>query len=294
MPKLVRLLAIALWIAIQGQTAHATTYTGLVAFGDSLTDTGTTLGAPYAPGRYSNGPIWIDYVAAGLGLSSTSSAFGGTNHAVGGAVTADMLGQVSDYLAGVGGLASPSALYVVWGGGNDGLGGGSPVTAAQNIGQMVQTLAAAGAQYFLVPNLPDLSLTPAALGYPPAAAFSSSFDATLAAQLAAISGVTIFAMDVYTQTNAIVANPGAYGFTNVDTPCYTGVVCANPDEYAWWDSVHPTTAAHAGLAGLALSLVAVPRAGHGPAAGARPRGPARQPFTGGPLAGGPRAGMTGR
>ena len=57
-------------------------------------------------------------------------------------------------------LPIPVRLYFIWGGANDYLTNDSPVEAAQNIGGYVSALAAAGAQHFLVPNLPDLSLTP--------------------------------------------------------------------------------------------------------------------------------------
>jgi phospholipase/lecithinase/hemolysin len=49
--------------------------------------------------------------------------------------------------------------------------------------------------------------------------------------------------------NQIVANPRAYGFTNVTDPCFNGTtVCTNPDRYLYWDDIHPTTAADAILA----------------------------------------------
>ncbi len=44
---------------------------------------------------------------------------------------------------------------------------------------------------------------------------------------------------------AIAANPGAFGFTNVTDPCFNGVtVCANPNQYLFWDVAHPTARGH--------------------------------------------------
>src|SRR5262249_11534591 len=76
--------------------AKAGPFTSLVVFGDSLSDVGNVFLAtggltppspPYAPGRFSNGPIWIDDLAAGLGLASPNPALlpGGTDFAFGGA-----------------------------------------------------------------------------------------------------------------------------------------------------------------------------------------------------------------
>ena len=101
----------------------ATTYSDLVIFGDSLSDTGNVLSltslygpAPFpsypgAAGRFSNGPAWTEYLASGLGFASSASPsnrfydgtnvipigpLGGKNYAYGGART------------GLGGSAGPT------------------------------------------------------------------------------------------------------------------------------------------------------------------------------------------
>lgn len=249
-------------------SAGAVSFTAIYAFGDSLTDTGNACGGgcpgypvpPYAAGRFSNGPVWVEGVAAGLGLSVSPSFYGGNDYAVGGATSTGIRNtQVPGYLSSVGGVASPTALYVLWGGGNDGLGGGSPVAAANNMIASINNLHLAGAQYFFVANLPDLSLTPSAYGYAPAQAFSLAFNSTFATGLAGLSGVTIYAYDAYAALNSTVANPGLYGYTNVNTPCWNGVTaCANPNEYVFWDTVHPTATAHAATATAALALIPEP------------------------------------
>lgn len=87
---------------------------------------------PYAlSGRFSNGPIWVDYLSAALGTPLQPALLGGTNFAFGGANSGSLPGvpdeafipslrdQTDQLLAAVGGSAPSDALYVVFGGGND-------------------------------------------------------------------------------------------------------------------------------------------------------------------------------
>src|ERR1700722_9478309 len=74
--------------------AHADSFNAIYAFGDSLSDVGnafigshgTIPGPPYSNGRFSNGPVWVQDLAASLNLPAlTPSLKGGTDYAVGSA-----------------------------------------------------------------------------------------------------------------------------------------------------------------------------------------------------------------
>ena len=128
-----------------------------------------------------------------------------------------------------------------------------------NILTTVQYLASLGAQHFLVPNMPDLGSTPAYVGTPGAAdmtALSMAFDLYLGQGLtaldAALTSAEIVQFDTFGVLNRILANPGAYGFEFTDKACVDNLASGlcNPgnwDKWVFWDSVHPTTSAHAVL-----------------------------------------------
>jgi len=277
----------ALFLALA--SAQASAYSAMYVFGDSLSDTGNvnilTGGVPfppYYPGHFSNGPVWVETLAANLGLSANPALGGGTNFAFGGAVTGapftssvpTLTQQVNDYyLTGTSGVADPNALYVVWGGGNDVRSGSTAVlvNSVPNISNIISTLAAAGAQNFLVANLPDIGLTPEAQAAGPATVagatyLSTNFNTQLAAATAGLRtslGVNIIDLDVYAFLNNVIANPGLYGFTDTSHQCFvgptgvggSGTVCTDPDQYVFWDGVHPTAAAHAALGDYATAAV---------------------------------------
>lgn len=275
-------------------SAQASAYSALYVFGDSLSDTGNinvVSGGvplpPYATGRFSNGPVWVETLASNLGLTAVNSLSGGTNYAFGGAPTGapfissspSLTAQVGGmYLPSVGGVADPNALYVVWGGGNDVRTGDPAVltNSVPNIVNIISALAAAGATNFLVPNLPNIGLTPEAQAGGPAVVAGATFlSVTFNGQLIAATaglrsslGVNIIDLDVYAFLNTTIANAGALGITNTTGRCYSGTtgiggpgtVCANPNEYVFWDGIHPTAAAHALLGNYASSAIPVPAA----------------------------------
>lgn len=266
-------LAIAL-ISVSAQAS----FSSLVVFGDSLSDTGNIYaatggfvpGSPYDSGRFSNGPLYIDVLADHLGLSSGNSLAGGSNFAYGGAkVVPDgsstpSLSQQYDTYIGSAGVADSNALYVVFGGANDLFNSTTAVeaeAAANGIVAIVGELVSAGAQHILVPNLPDLSSTPGNLGDVDIGDRTLQFNTSLSQGLSNLGNTGIILLDVYSILGDAIADPASYGFSNVTEACYLGglagggLVCADPDSYIFWDSVHPTAAGHQILGDNAFAAV---------------------------------------
>lgn len=169
-----------------------------------------------------------------------------------------------------------TALYVIAVGGNDvrdlsvsvALGGTAPAAVpglaanyATAVGSMVDALQAKGAQRIVVWNTPNVGATPAALAEPSGFAelatdISTFFNVALAGRMSTeAAGVSIF--DVFGTTNQIIANPGAYGMSNVTDACGAVLGC-NPSQYLFWDGIHPTSAGHAILAAGMLAAVPEP------------------------------------
>lgn len=244
----------------------------LVVFGDSLSDNGNaaiyaaSMGIAFPP--LSNGPLWIDQLAVKLSLPDPQpflAGTGGTNYAVATAQTgSNGLSGVSDQLTAFAlahpGGAPANALYTLWAGANDIFNGGNPVLAADNIFNNILSLAAGGGKYFLWLNLPDLGFTPRAVAAGqtiPANLASSAFNAEWAVDLGKLQalGINVTGVNVQALFAQILANPAAFGFSNVTS---SGQGQPNPNSYLFWDDEHPTTAADAFVANLAFANLSVP------------------------------------
>lgn len=276
MGKKLSVVLIAVITGLAAITARAITptYDSLFVFGDSYCDVGNLYiadggvfpAAPYYNGRFSNGPIWLDHVAGFLGLPLTASLQGGTDYAFGGAwVTAPQpLGggfipsvpqQVELYLSQHGGKADPNALYVIEGGGNDILGttSGSPYALAYQIAVGIidseQMLQQAGARHFVIPNLFNVGILPAASGNTSFAAAASTATNHFVEELLEpedyLPDIQIVRMDVFSLMTAVGTDPTHFGFTDLTDPCLTTTLCADPDHTFFWDIHHPSEFGHA-------------------------------------------------
>lgn len=274
-------------------------YSGIVVIGDSLSDVGNinsvshaVIGQPnpappYFAGRFSNGPLWIDYVGSALGLdASTPFVAGGNNYAIGGAqiglsngAVEDAIGEIiGDALASVvgnlgmttqsivhaldGGSVDGNELYVMWGGGNDFLQhelatdiNGMALSAALNI----FILHGAGARDILVPNVPPIGSTPRFRG----TEIEDPLNDLVASYNGALADV-LFAMDILLgdmEINYVDVNSFFNQMTELAPPSFNvtdpafenGTVVGDPNQYMFWDTVHPTALSHLLLAQFVLN-----------------------------------------
>lgn len=253
-------------------TAATQNFDEIYVFGDSLSDVGNVFKAtkgenpqspPYFQGHYTNGPVWVEYLASKLRLTANPK----TNFAYGGATTGNskqlppgLLAQIQTFKA-THSSADPKALYLVWAGANDYLGGGTDTTApVNNLATAVKSLAAAGAKNILVVNLPDLGKLPGTRTTERSNTLNdltkkhnSGLAASLNGLRQQLSDINITYVDVNSLFNQVANNPKKFGFTNVTNPCLSQYSkCNNPNEYLFWDNIHPTSAAHKLLVELAL------------------------------------------
>jgi phospholipase/lecithinase/hemolysin len=278
----------------------AQNYEAIYVFGDSFSDTGNAFNATnktfppsstYFNGRFSNGLVWVEYLAQDLGSSfnpRTNFAFGGATTGVDNISIPGFPGlqqQIASFTAD-NPSANPNALYIVWAGANDYFSyfaGGvpNPSQAVANISAAVTSLATIGAQDIMVVNLPDLGKLPVAnFNSQIPSLFSTLTNAHNSGLNATINflnqqldpDINIISFNVNDLFSRIIAEPRKFGLINATNYCIqdlsvvplnlpTQPVTCNPDEFLFWDPVHPTTAAHRLIgesAFLVLKPVSVP------------------------------------
>lgn len=271
----------------------------VAVFGASLDDTGNACNAaptscpppPYATGRFSNGPLYVEVMAERLNARIVPSRTGGLNFAFAGArtgpisgttqATPNMVQQADLYLQNAPTAGRDLTLHVVNAAtvGNDindalvqaRTNPNAPATiiagAVQNITSIVTRLHGGGARHVLLLNSTDIGRTPqvSALGAATAGLatqlsnqFNTALNAALPSLRAATPGLTIYVVDLGALTAQVVANPQQFGFTNITAACVVASppsLCTTPDSFFYWDAFHPTAAAGRLVAQRALTAI---------------------------------------
>lgn len=247
---------------------------------------------PYYEGRRSNGPVWSEYIAqdftdAGLPTENFAYVFG--TAVTNGDAIPDLAKQIDNFAVAAPGKLGALPVAMLWFGANDIFGAiataaaavaagnltpeqaglavaGAAVAAANAVVGGLQTLQGLGVDNFMVFNLPALDQTPAfallqTQAQPLAFAGTTFFNNTLAAGLAGLApGINVTTIDAYGLFNMLIADPTQFDLTNATLPCYVPGVGVNqlcePDEWAFFDPVHPNNVVHAELANIVRDYAA--------------------------------------
>jgi thermolabile hemolysin len=283
------------WLTLDGRAGFSSMY----VFGDSLSAVsggGTQYPPPpgtsvdnYWNGRFSNGQVWVEYLAARQGIPFNANknfcGFGNDSSTVYHNLIYGNWHRPPDI---------STALFVLWSACSDcfvmqfyGAFMGTDfwsegiTTEMTNITASVGLLYSQGMRTLLMPNAVDVSVVPfftdtmVTLGVfttneIPAMLkdlrghiiqYNEALAATISQMRSQYPGLTIYAPDFYTQFNAVLNEPGTYGITveNIDAledPALANKSFNGPGaNYLFWDYLHPTTKVHAAVANFIQQLV---------------------------------------
>jgi phospholipase/lecithinase/hemolysin len=253
-----------------GCAKSAVAFTALVAFGDSYTDTGIAPSSPpyYWNGRFSNGPLLIEYLSQILGFAYNPA----NNFAVSG-TESDELGLQIDHFAGT--TDSKNVLFSIWSGNND---FGNHLNIGVNdaawntqINSVVSSLMEAsdllyqkGARNIVLFNQIELTRVPYILNN-----YSASFRSYIAWKIQTFNsrlaqavpnllnshpGLQVYLIDIHSDLDYLLNSYASLGFTQatlgaLDDPNLSDTSFSGPGaEYVFWDSEHPTTKTYGLLA----------------------------------------------
>ncbi|MCQ8277854.1 autotransporter domain-containing protein [Acetobacteraceae bacterium KSS8] len=261
-----------------GASPHAALATpgSVWAFGDSLSDNGNIArilpgysnGPGYDGARFSNGPVYVEYLPGLLGQGFVPSndravggAFAGTGNLVGGFLPGTAT-EIANFAASGSRFGAHDTVLLL-AGANDyfgvlaGANGGAINVAAQNArvtGDIVSDasrLTNLGARTLVVLNVPDLGLTPRYLGNATATALSAGTDSALPSLLRPLAGNgrNVYLVDLNGLLHEAVADPSRFGLSDVTHACTAEPSCVGADvatqnRTLFWDTVHPNTAVH--------------------------------------------------
>ncbi len=250
----IRLLCVFVLVLTLGLAGNASaqSFSNVVVFGDSLSDSGnaaTGSGLPPGTSFTTNpDPVWAEIVAEAFGASGLNSRAGGPNYAFAGAcmnpatpcdqdLSPTVTEQIGMHLGLRGGSLDQNALYAIWGGLNDIADSAlsNPATALGHVlaaadvnAAQIRRLRGAGARHVVVFNMPDASLAPFAVSLGPAnqagiSALVGQYNEKLYAGIRE-NEYGVVPININAALSALAANPARYGLTNT-----TGTACGAPN-----------------------------------------------------------------
>lgn len=271
---------------------YSTPFSGIVVFGDSLSDTGNLyeymnhqlpMSPPYYKGRFTNGPVWIEYLIEYYYPNSSSEHL--ENYSFGGAGVLSLedddpeielftLRRQIDKYFKEHNESDPDKLYVIWIGSNNYLALPDDLDktieiVTSGIKEAMIELLQKGAKNIMVANLPNLGATPAAREFDAVDTLTYLSGENNKKLLAMVNefkniypNVNLYSLDVTSLLHGVLVAPWEYGITNTTDTCYEAMLdepTINPmmaiaksveykkdacTGYLFFDPVHPSGVAH--------------------------------------------------
>ncbi|WP_137935882.1 SGNH/GDSL hydrolase family protein [Chitinivorax sp. B] len=258
--------------------AQGNTLNKVISFGDSLSDTQNAYNASlwqlpntsWMGGRFSNGRVWAEYLSQSLNLPFYNWAFGGsaTDQQT---VVPGLVQQVKswrEYMREASDYHPENTLFTVLSGGNDLVNyGRSPTQAIASIREALINLIDGGARHILLLNLPDVSRAPVFKFRQNGAQVAVDVQNynqrlnELADEMRARYGssLQLKLFNTNSMFDDLLNNPAQYGISNIKDSCLdirksSPLVylqpqkvhsdCRDPNQYVFWDALHPTTRTH--------------------------------------------------
>ncbi len=236
--------------------AQTSTFSKLVVFGDSISDTGNLalfdLPPPFFENRISNGLVSVDLIAQSIGSNADRSGHllgqqdGGFNYAVsGGNVVGsdpeDLTSQVSAFLNRVNQQADRNALYVVIIGGNDlrdirsiidpVTANSAIITVITQLDSQLRRLSNAGARAFVIANVANIGRIPETLNLSAqdpsiairAEQYVRQYNTALSPLLdefAQTPELAVVEFDLFQALEDVLNNADSLGFSNSQEGCF--------------------------------------------------------------------------
>ncbi|KAB8031811.1 SGNH/GDSL hydrolase family protein [Fluviispira multicolorata] len=235
---------------------------------------------PYYKGRATNGLVWAEYFTKSIQANLVDNAYlgaltSGNNPRYPSAVP--LISQLDTYLNKLksGKIDLSKTLFVVWAGSNNifTMDFNEPRATLKSLWNLsfdvinsVKILKESGAKNILVSNLPDLgkiALNTDIEEYKKMSFFLTAVSKTenyvIKSGILRINEANkdkefkLIFFDAEDMLTQIKKNPKKYNIKNIENACYVGVpsfpakpnvACKNPQDYLFWDLVHPSTKIH--------------------------------------------------
>lgn len=265
----------------------------VVAFGDSLSDNGNLYTATaglvgkgnYYHGRFSNGPVWVEYFSKYLGLDLYNWAVAAAPSDFGNffdlfkSVPYTLQHELSNFTDSIHEVGMTKdeiehMLFTLLIGGNNFVHDikSTPEEIADDYANFADALVSLGAKYIMIINLPDLAIAPrynkddenAYVVRKRVQLTNELIENKIRMYQIQHPAVTFYDVNLFKYTDDAMLNPSKYYLTNTTDRCYTGSfyesynsekICDNPQTYLFWDDLHPSTTFGCQTAGIAINMI---------------------------------------